>query len=268
MVGCSYIERAGCVCRLTIHNVRITYLDLSRCAGLNLEAMRALNSLPAVTELRLIDNADWHVDSLQWLFNVAAPSTADPSPIPSRLTTLTTLDLTGCPQFATAASLSLLARQRALTTLRFVGAPLQTGAADALLDAVPVIETLDLRGCTGMSEQSVMQMLTALPRLVNVDITGCRGVTDRVLVRLVSAMTPSLRRVCVGGDAGSGKLTDYSIMKLRDLKVRLEVGGSRSRVLRCVRCWWWCRRPCFVLPADGSGGGGGSCPGCCRRVFG
>jgi hypothetical protein len=238
--------------RLTIHNVGITYLDLSRCSGLNLEAMRALNSLPAVTELRLCDNPSWHPSSLRWLFNVADASTADPRPNPSRLTTLTTLDLTGSPQFATADALALLGRQPALATLRFQNAPLQASAADALLDAIPEIETLDLKGCTGITEQGVMVMLTSLPKLANVDITGCRGVTDRVLARLVAAMSRSIRRLCiagvadadktsaavgrstslfssnsssstVGGAGGSGKLTDSSIMKLRELKVRIEV---------------------------------------------
>ncbi len=120
--------------RLTIHNVGITHLDLSRCSGLRtLECMRALNSLPNVTDLRLNDNPDWHADSLRWLFHVADPCTTDPVPQPARLTTLTNLDLTGCPQFATVESLALLRRQPALTQLTFKRAKLNPEIVSVLV---------------------------------------------------------------------------------------------------------------------------------------
>ncbi|MDR3739620.1 MAG: hypothetical protein P4L40_11445 [Terracidiphilus sp.] len=62
-----FAERLRCMCRLcrlTSHNYDITHLDLSGCSDLNLEAMRALNTLPHVATLNLSDNAGWESDCL------------------------------------------------------------------------------------------------------------------------------------------------------------------------------------------------------------
>jgi hypothetical protein len=224
--------------------VGITSLDLSRCAGFDLEAMRALNSLPNVTNLRLLDNSGWHPDSLQWLFDRAGPTSMDPRPNSSLLTTVTSLDITGCPQFATASCMALLSRLRNLRRLRFENAPLHVEVTQALLDAIPGITDLNLRGAEGIGEQAVLQMLTALPTLANLDITGSRGVTDRVLLRTVTTMSASLRQLRIAGaaaggdgDEGAGKLTDYCMQKFRELKVPLEVRDVATRsCCRVVSC--------------------------------
>ncbi len=56
-------------------------LSLSHCSGLDLEAMRALSSLPCLTQLDLTDNPGWHPDSLRWLFNVRRPSGKPPASV-------------------------------------------------------------------------------------------------------------------------------------------------------------------------------------------
>ena len=195
--------------------------------------MRALNTLPCVTKLTLRDNTAWHPNSLVWLFDVAAPNpTLDPSPLPSLMTTITDLTLTGSNQFATVEALSSISKLRNLRTFEFLNVPLQPETTRALLDSIPNIEFLNLNGCKGITEQGAMYLLTCLPRLVHIDITGCRGVTDKVLLRLITGLTPSIKRLHIGGlpdGGGTGKLSDFSLSSFTNCKVKLEVSwGSRE----------------------------------------
>lgn len=186
-----------------------------------------MNTLPTIHTLDVTNNPTWHPKSLVWLFDIAEPSLSEPRPHPSLLTTVTSLDLTGCSQLATQESFTALQKLKNLTTFRFEEVPLQPDTTRALFESISNVETLRLPRATGITEQGAMFCLTGLSRLKYVDITGCRGITDKVLMRLTKALTPSIRHLLIGGlpdaSGGSGKLTDFSVSSFTNTKVPLEV---------------------------------------------
>ncbi|MDR3739619.1 MAG: hypothetical protein P4L40_11440 [Terracidiphilus sp.] len=131
-----------------------------------------------------------------WLFDIAPPSTTDPSPHPSQLTSVTTLTLTGCNQFAHADCLRALSACTRLRNLTWEGAEFTPDAARVLLEAIPGVHTLRLPRVTGLGEQAVMWALTRLSCLHTLDITGCRGVTDKVCAPPVDCVCVCARARC------------------------------------------------------------------------
>lgn len=219
--------------RLTVQNVGLTRLDLSRCPTLDLEAMRALNSLPSLTHLCLSNNPGWDPSSLRWLFLSADPSTTDPKPHPSRLHSLQvmltcpppcvrtfpsltthmrtrssqTLILTGCNQFAAPAAIEHLSALTRLTELRFEDAPFTAESIRALFEV-----QLSLGFCTCDARVSLCSPFSvqSIPSIQRLFLPRCSGISEQGVMFCLTTL-PSLHTIDITGCRG---VTDRVLNRL------------------------------------------------------
>lgn len=121
------------------------------------------------------------------------------------------------------ASLGHLAGLRRLEELTLRGCTRLEGPGLALLMHLPMLRTLDLAGCTGLTDIGLQAGLAALPQLTSVRLLGCLGLTDGCSTGLVAL--PNLQRLAV-----PPKITDAGLAALAaaPLLERVAIRGCRG----------------------------------------
>jgi F-box and leucine-rich repeat protein 14 len=101
---------------------------------------------------------------------------------------------------------------------------MRRSARDVFAEAVPVLESLSVRGCQGLTDAALAPAFNGtLPALTSLDVGLCRQLTDSTLGRVVSS-APNLESLDV---SGCGDITDNGVLlvacglkKLRALNLR------------------------------------------------
>lgn len=101
---------------------------------------------------------------------------------------------------------------------------MRRSARDVFAEAVPVLESLSVRGCQGLTDAALTPAFNGyLPALTSLDVGLCRQLTDSTLGRVVSS-AQNLEKLDV---SGCGDITDNGVLlvacglkKLRALNLR------------------------------------------------
>ena len=153
--------------------LRPTHLEAEECMAVDLDALKGLTSLDAITfrSCPVLQNVDGlkGLTGLRMLdlFNCRSLQNVDAL---SGLTGLETLQIDGCPSLR---NVDVLAGLTGLQNL-FIG-PCATLQRIDDLNEIPSLKWLDLSGCTALQDLDGLKVLSRLPRL---DLSNCTALQN------------------------------------------------------------------------------------------